>query len=85
MKAWLNEYGIQTLYTAHEQSPIEGKEKILEIIDYNRQYISKLKSDYESLYQKNNSLRETAASICKMYSKSYTFDSVITGKALLEL
>jgi len=81
----VNEYGIQSLYTAHEQNPIEGKENILEIIDYNRQYINKLKSDYENLYQKNNSLRETAAGICKMYSKSYTFDSVITGKALLGL
>lgn len=85
IEALANDYSINTMLTAHEQEPICGKDNILDIIDYNRQYINKLKDDYQKLYQQNKSLRETAAQICDMYSKSYTFDSVITGKALLGL
>lgn len=85
IEALVNDYSINTMLTAHEQEPICGKDNILDIIDYNRQYINKLKDDYQKLYQQNKSLRETAAQICDMYSKSYTFDSVITGKALLGL
>jgi len=85
IEALVNDYSINTMLTAHEQEPICGKDNILDIIDYNRQYINKLKDDYQKLYKQNKSLRETAAQICDMYSKSYTFDSVITGKALLGL
>ena len=85
IEALVNDYSINTMLTAHEQEPICGKDNILDIIDYNRQYLNKLKDDYQKLYQQNKSLRETAAQICDMYSKSYTFDSVITGKALLGL
>jgi len=85
IEALVNDYSINTMLTTHEQEPICGKDNILDIIDYNRQYINKLKDDYQKLYQQNKSLRETAAQICDMYSKSYTFDSVITGKALLGL
>lgn len=75
---------LDMLITSHEEKPFNGTKNILEIINYNKEYIKRLKKDIENIYKKNKSIKDTAEEICALYSKSYTFDAVITSKNLLK-
>jgi len=80
----VSENNLEMLITSHEEKPIKGQDNIFRAIKYNREYIKKIKKEVDNLYKENNSIRDTAREICRLYSKSYTFDSVITTKALLK-
>ena len=74
---------IKYLITSHEEKLIAGRDNILNLIQYNIDYIDGLKSRVETLLEKKYSVKEIAKEICKIYEKEYTFDSIVTVKSII--
>ncbi|MCL5070216.1 MAG: MBL fold metallo-hydrolase, partial [Actinobacteria bacterium] len=83
VKKIVEKVDIKYLITSHDEKPFIGKYKILNLIDFNIDYINKLKSKIEELYRQNSLIDIIAQKVCKLYQKLYTIDSIITTKSII--
>lgn len=75
---------IKYLITSHVPDIFSGKNKILDLIEYNRNYVKNLRDETKKIYKINNSVVDTAKKISEIYKKPYSLFSIYTIKAIIK-
>ena len=83
LKNIILEEGITSLITSHDEKVLTGEKNICDVIDYNLNYVIKLKSLVLDYHNQGFSVEKCAKSVCDRYDKQYSPGAIITVKAIL--